>query len=364
MLSVENYYHKKIESGEWEPDLSQHELALKLSHLSKYINQVNKNNILNIFNKRKTSLTRGFYIYGKVGRGKSVLMDMFYTSLETKSKLRIHFHLFMQEIHKKIKDQRVLSKRGDPIKYVAKNISKKYKVICLDEFQVNDAADAMILQRLFEKIFQKETLVVLTSNTEPNELYFNGINRPLFFPFINLIKKKCEVFEIISKEDYRLKKLKSNEVYFTPVDELNKKKFMQFFYYLSNTETFTPVTLDINARKIHINKAANGIGLSTFEYLCLEPRNAEDYITIASFFKTFFIENIPIMRKENKNEAIRFMNLIDIFYEYKVNVICLAEGSQNEIYEHLSSFPQFNRTISRLIEMKSEVYLSLPYKKI
>jgi Predicted ATPase len=261
MLSVESNYHKKIESGEWEPDLSQNELAIKLSHLSEYINQDYKKTIFNIFYKRKKISIRGFYIHGKVGIGKSVLMDMFYNSLEMESKLRIHFHLFMQEIHKKIKVQRKLSKRGDPIKYVAKNISKKYKVICLDEFQVNDTADAMILQRLFEKIFQKNTLLICTSNTEPNDLYFNGINRQLFFPFINLIKKECETFEIESKEDYRLKKLKSNEVYFTPIDKLNKKKFIEFFYYLANTKTFTPVALDIHARKIFINQAANGIGL-------------------------------------------------------------------------------------------------------
>ena len=311
---------------------------------------------------KKSHGIRGVYLYGEVGRGKSMLMDLFFTLLAIEQKKRIHFHAFMLDIHAKLHERRTQNhnnnSKSDPIHDIARNISLQTKVLCFDELQVSDITDAMILGRLFTELFKNGVIIVATSNRHPDELYKDGLQRELFLPFIAMIKEKLEVHSLAAKEDYRLVHLKSLEsVYYFPLDN-NAAKFMQkAFARLTGDAHPEPVTLNVNGRKLIMPKSCGDILWTNFSELCQKPLGAADYIEIAREFGTVLLEGIPQMGRESRNEAKRFVTLIDTLYEHKVKLIITAATSANLLYVAGEGSFEFARTVSRLAEMQSEQYL-------
>ncbi len=353
-------YKKLLNDGSWKHDLDQENLAKIFDALYREVIdfQKSKRKLINkIFGINRTNVPSGIYIHGSVGRGKSVLMDLFSNSTGIKNVRRVHFHAFMQETHALIREQREQSKIGDPIIYVAKTIFSETKILCFDEFQVNDAADAMIIQRLFAKLFELGLVVVSTSNQPPDDLYLGGINRDLFLPFIKLLKTKCKIFKIDGEKDYRLEKLVKNKVYFHPHNEVNKKQFYSTFQKISGSEKTEKLRLNVQKRELEIEKYSNGIAMMKFDELCNKPLGTKDYLTISKRFKTFFIDSIPIMNNENRNQVKRFINLIDVLYDNNIKVVFLASETPENLYEGSYYKPEYERTSSRIYEMQSEYYL-------
>ena len=352
-------YKSLIQNKLWEYDKDQDELVnyIEILHQQIIKFQVSRDKFINKIFRKPIKPPLGLYIYGSVGRGKSVMMDMFSNTNQINQIKRVHFHAFMHEAHKRIRKQRNISNSGDPIIFVAKAIFSETKVLCFDEFQVNDAADAMILKRLFEKLFQMGLVIISTSNQHPDELYKGGINRELFLPFIALIKKRCRVFEIKGERDFRLEKLVTNKVYFSPINTQNKLSFNSLFKKISGSENYEKIIINVESRDINIEKYSNGIGVMSFNSLCNQPLGSHEYLAIAKTFKTFFISDIPKIKEEEFNQAKRFINLIDVLYDNKINVVFLADSEPENLYKGKAYISEFNRTSSRLHEMQSEQYL-------
>ncbi len=354
-----SYYNSLIKNRILEHDNSQENLVRSLDKLYleiKYFQESQKNLIKKVFSSNnKTPL--GLYIFGDVGRGKSMLMDMFCNTNGIEKIKRFHFHAFMQDTHIKIREQRNKSKAGDPISYVAKSIFSEINVLCFDEFQVNDAADAMILKRLFQKLFEMGLIIITTSNQHPDDLYKGGINRELFLPFIDLLKEKCNIFQIEGGRDFRLEKLITNKVYFFPINPTNKSAFHTLFEEISGNKNAGITQINLQSRVIDIEKYSNGIGLMSFDNLCNKPLGTQEYIAIAKNFKTFFISDIPIIDNQQINQIKRFINLIDVLYDNNIRVVFLASERPEKLYKEGSFLSEFKRTSSRLYEMQSESYL-------
>lgn len=361
-------YLKLLHSSNWQEDSAQKLGAKKLDELRKRLM------------KRKTLISRGWiervrlwtnsplrrkqglYIYGPVGRGKSALMDIFFNSVPIEGKRRTHFHAFMldvhSEIHKQRQDIRTKHNKSDPISGVAELISKQTTLLCFDEFQVNDPADAMILSRLFSELFGRGVVVVATSNRPPQSLYKGGLNRELFLPFIELLIQSVDLIALDGPLDYRLMRLRMTSVYFSPLSKDTQHKITKAFSDLTDGAITAPRILQIQGRNLTIPISSGGIACLTFDNLCRQPLGTADYIEIARQFHTLFIENIPIMESDERDEARRFINLIDILYEHRVNLICSAEGPPDTLYRAGHGVFEFARTVSRLMEMQSETYLA------
>ena len=300
---------------------------------------------------------KGMYIWGGVGRGKSMLMDLFFGSLEVKRKSRVHFHAFMLDVHARIHEWRK-NNSGDPLPKVAEAIAKESWVLCFDELQVTDIGDAMILGRLFKHLFAYGVVVIATSNRPPDDLYKDGLQRDRFLPFIDIFKQKLDVIELGGKDDYRLKHLKAlKTVYMTPIGKKSDKFLEKAFAELTNNAAPEKKSLKLNGREIVINKTAGKIAWCDFEELCAQPLGAEDYGEIAREFSTVLLGNIPKMNKEKRNEAKRFVTLIDELYEHKTKLICVADAKPDKLYPAGDGSFEFARTASRLIEMQSDKYL-------
>lgn len=305
---------------------------------------------------------RGLYIYGDVGRGKSMLMDLFFHKLKVKHKQRVHFHAFMLDIHARLyrwrSENRDNITASDPIPSLAKDIAKYAMILCFDEMQVSDITDAMILGRLFTELFKNGVVVVATSNRHPNDLYKDGLQRERFLPFIALIKEKLEVISLDSQIDYRLQHLKSLEnVYSYPIDSKSKEFLSNAFAKLTFGAKPTARCLNVIGRQIIIAKTHGDVAWARFSDLCEKPLGAADYIEIAREFGTLILQDVPQMTKENRNEAKRFVTLIDELYERKVKLICTAAAAPDALYVAGDGSFEFQRTVSRLIEMQSEQYL-------
>lgn len=300
----------------------------------------------------------GLYIWGDVGRGKSLLMDMFYDIAPVTHKLRIHFHAFMLDIHSRIHLYRQ-QQFADPLSQVAKDIALEAKLLCFDEFQVTDIADAMILGRLFDILFDQGVIVVATSNRIPDELYKDGIQREQFLPFIERLKSQLKVIKLDGEKDHRLEKLRSiGHTYHYPLD----KKADNFIHnacetFMKNGKT-VPWSVTIKGRTLSITRTCGDVALACFDELCKETLGAEDYIEIAKEFHTLILENIPQMQADNRNEAKRFVTLIDELYEHKVQLICSADVAPDKLYTSGSGSFEFDRTVSRLLEMQSDEYMT------
>ena len=313
--------------------------------------------------KDSKTAPRGVYIWGSVGRGKSMLMDMFFETLTTPQKRRIHFHAFMLEVHARIHQFRQHNrkdlKQTDPIAHIAQAIAKETRVLCLDEMQVADVADAMILSRFFATLFDQGVVVLFTSNRPPESLYLGGLQRELFVKFIDLIGEKMDVLELSSPEDYRLKQMKSLQTTFNYPLNAQSERFMdESFALLTGGHAPEHITLEVQGRQLEVKRCVRDVARFTFPELCSAALGAADYIAICQQFRTILLENIPLLTPENRNEAKRFVTLIDALYEHKVKLLASAAAAPHKLYPAGDGSFEFERTVSRLIEMQSAAYLS------
>ena len=306
----------------------------------------------------------GLYIYGGVGRGKSMLMDMFFEKSLVENRRRVHFHEFMIEVQEKLHQWRQQEKdkrNDDPIIPIADDIAGSAWLLCFDEFHVVDIADAMILGRLFEALFERGVVVVATSNFAPDILYKDGLNRELFLPFIELIKQKLDVLHLASPTDYRHERLMHMQVYLSPLGAETTASLENDFAELTEGATAEPDELEVKGRKIAVSRAARGVAWFSFEELCEQARGAGDYIAVAERYHTIVLDGVPKLPEARRNEAKRFMLLIDELYEHKSNLVMGAEVPPAELYTEGRHAFEFERTVSRLMEMQSEEYLDAPH---
>lgn len=321
-----------------------------------------------LFGWRAPTPPQGLYIWGSVGRGKTLLMDLFFEALSIKRKRRVHFHAFMADVHERIHLWRESLKAGqvkgdDPIKPIAEALAEEAQVLCFDEFTVTDIADAMILGRLFTALYGFDVVVVATSNVEPDRLYEGGLNRTLFMPFIALLKERMAVVRLDARTDFRLEKLAGRPVFYTPADNRSQDALDRAFHRLTGHRKGSPVVLNVKGHSVDVPQAIGGVARFDFKDLCSKPLGAADYLTVAAHFHTVFLENIPRMTFERRNEAKRFIILIDALYDAHVKVLASAETEVQDLYQAETGREafEFDRTVSRLIEMRSEDYLSLSH---
>ena len=354
-------YQTLIADGLLNPDANQALTVQRLDDLYTTITSIEEPSLLSkIFGggqKETPTHSLGLYIYGGVGRGKSTLMDMFYDTLPTPHKRRVHFHEFMLEIHATLHKRRGDNPQdGDPLPKIANDISKQYAVLCFDEFHITNITDAMILGRLFSTLFANGTFVVSTSNWAPDDLYKDGLQRENFLPFIALLKDTLDIIYLDSPTDFRLIHMDNIDVFHSPLGDKTTQHLGDIFKTLTAGTTPAPITMDVNGRTLPIEMAAIGVGLTSFDNLCGSARGAEDYLTLAHNFKTIIIDGVPVMDESLRNEAKRFMTMIDALYENNVNVIMGCDDRPEKLYPKGTHAFEFERTVSRLIEMQSKQY--------
>ncbi len=367
-------YNQLVESGSITFDQGQYATVKWLQCLYLRIvrrSQHQRKSVWQWFTRKKNRPLRGVYLWGGVGCGKTTLMDLFFHSLELPRKRRIHFHAFMRDIHERVHkfretgifpgDNFGISKKfsqgGDPLPALAELLSHEVDCLCLDELQVTDIADAMVLTRLFEYLFKHQVLVLATSNRHPDQLYKNGLNRQLFIPFIHQVMQRLKVTKLGSDVDYRLQFLANRNVYFYPLTADNKSAMDQMFAELTVGSPIEKQIVHVNGRQIEISQSAQGCARVSFAELCVAFLGASDYIEISRCFHTVFLDDIPKMGMENQSEARRFVTLVDALYEHKVKLIASSEVSAEYLYTSGSFSFEFERTVSRLQEMKSLEYL-------
>lgn len=306
---------------------------------------------------------RSLYIFGSVGRGKSMLMELFYEACPIEKKRRVHFNTFMLEVHAFI-HQCHQQQNIDAISTLAKHIRSTVMLLCFDEFHVTDIADAMILGRLFSKLFDLGVVTVMTSNRHPNELYQGGLQREQFLFFIKILQGEAEIIELVAQKDFRLDYLPgSKKTYYFPLDQQADDFIWQNYYNLTDGAPVNPKALSVLGRTVYLASAYGNVALASFDELCVDSLGSADYLEIADIFSTLIITEIPKLTAEKRNEAKRFVTLIDALYEHKVKLICTAEVPAKELYTEGDGSFEFGRTVSRLIEMQSETYLQSPHIK-
>lgn len=303
--------------------------------------------------EKEHDIPYGVYIYGGVGRGKSMLMDLFFKHLPLQQKKRVHFHHFMQDVHASLKKARMNPKVMDALLYVADDIASTSKFICFDEFQVLDITDAMILGRLFNALIDRGVHFVMTSNRHPDELYLNGLNRQLFLPFIELLKSKFTVVSLDHETDYRLEKIRHHNHYMHPLNQKTHDDFEKIWQVLTDYHIGEECVLENAGRKIKLVKTFKNILHADFSDLCDNPLGAGDYIMIAEQFEILLLDHMPQLTSDMRNQATRFRNLIDAFYEGKRKVYFRAEVPVEDLYIKGDYSFEFERTISRIQEMQS-----------
>lgn len=342
-------YRQKISDGLIQEDEHQEKAAMVLSSLLDRLLEKKK-----LF--QKIPKPKGVYIYGGVGRGKSMLMDLFFANLPvTVKKRRVHFHAFMIETHDWLHEKRGGKVVDNLLPSYARHVAGQTRLLCFDEFHVTDVADAMILSRLFTALIEEGVVVVATSNWKPDRLYEGGLQRDRFLPFIDLIKSQMVVVHLDSETDYRSAAVQDLETYLYPLNGQTRAKADIFFQKLSDRRPEEDMVVRVKGRDIHV-RAAGGVARFTFAQLCEQPHGAEDYLKIGGLFHTVFIENIPKMGYDRNNETKRLMTLIDVLYDMRKRVIITAEAAPDKIYYGHDYKFEFDRTISRLNEMQSSSY--------
>ncbi|MCA0420523.1 MAG: cell division protein ZapE [Proteobacteria bacterium] len=372
--SITDRYAALVEAGAIERDPAQVAVVKKLQALTETLaarRLARKGSALGwLFGKKPDTATapKGLYVWGSVGRGKTMLMDMFFEAAPVKRKRRVHFHEFLADVHGRINAyrQKIKSgevKEGDPIAPVAADLADEAYLLCFDEFTVTDIADAMILGRLFTALFAAGVVVVATSNVEPSRLYEGGLNRALFLPFIELLQTKVEVLKLDARTDFRLEKLGGAPVYHVPADEKAKVALDTAFKALSGKAQGQRTVLNVQGHDLVLPQAAGSVARAGFADLCAQAYGASDYIALAQRFHTLVLDDIPILDFDRRNEAKRFIILIDTLYEHHVKLVASAAAEPHELYranKGREAF-EFDRTVSRLIEMRSEEYLAMPH---
>jgi cell division protein ZapE len=355
---IRNAYDIRVEEGVLTPDPAQEQVIAALERLE---TDLAKRGLFG-----RAPEVRGVYLWGPPGRGKSMLMDLFYSATPEPRKTRAHFHAFMARVHDLVRQWRdgdakarkavFGTHRGDdPIPPIAKLIASEARLLCFDELQVTDIADAMILGRLFEALFEEKVVLAVTSNRAPGELYKNGINRQLFTPFIDIIRERCDVVETTGARDWRLDRMRSARVWHTPD---GRADFETLWRELKGGEPEEPAHLTVLGRDVVIDRTAGSMARATFAELCGRPLGAQDYLAIARRFHTLFLEDVPILGPANHHEARRLVTLVDALYEAKTRLIVLAAARPEALYtEGVGAF-EFERTVSRFNEMQSQDWLA------
>lgn len=357
MSNILKRYDERVSLGEIEPDGAQRAAAERLGQLDADLAALSADQgALKRFFSKAPEPPRGLYIFGAVGRGKTMLMDLFFEETAFEPKRRAHFHEFMADVHDRIGVARN-TVPGDPIPHVAKEIARDARLLCFDELHVTDIADAMILGRLFQGLYAAGTVIVATSNAHPSALYKNGLNRQLFLPFIDMLQNRMEVIELKSQKDFRLDKLAGAQLYFSPADAAARAALDDHWERLTGHHPGKPVTLDVKGRAVRVPIASMGVARFDFEDLCDLPLGANDYLHIAHAFHTIIIDGIPIMDSNRRDVARRFINMIDAFYDTRTSLIASAEAEPDALYPTGHGADLFERTASRLMEMRSEGYL-------
>jgi cell division protein ZapE len=372
--TISERYAALVAAGEVEDDSAQAAVVAMLSRLEARLAHhrlARKSSSLGwMFGNREqnTGPLRGLYIYGEVGRGKTMLMDLFFAASPVVRKRRVHFHEFMVDVHERIHDWRQRRKRGeisgdDPIAPVAAALAEQAWLLCFDEFHVTDIADAMILGRLFRQLLENGVVVVATSNVAPDDLYRDGLNRALFLPFIALIAERMEVVRLAARTDFRLEKLVDAPVWYVPADAAARAALDAAWRRLTAGHPASARELRVKGHVFRVPCAAMGVARFSFADLCAQPLGAEDYLRIAREFHTIVLDRIPVMSDDQRNEAKRFIALIDTLYDDAVKLVASAEAAPAALYRASDGFEvqEFKRTASRLIEMGSRSYLALPH---
>lgn len=304
----------------------------------------------------------GLYLVGAVGRGKSMLMDLFFETAEVPRKRRIHFHAFMQEAHNRIHAWRQVNPGADdPIPPLADRIAAEAALLCFDEFQVHDITDAMILGRLFEALFARGVVMVATSNTAPQDLFKGKPGRDAFLPFIALIQSRVEVFYLESAQDYRRERIRGLPTWHFPVNGRSERALDAAFLELSGEAHGQPASLQVLGRTVPVGESARGVVRTSFEEICGRPLGPADYLALATHFHTLVLDGIPRLGPENFDRARRFITLVDALYEHRCKLVASAAAGPDQLYEQGENAAMFERTASRLMEMQSQEYLGLPH---
>jgi cell division protein ZapE len=351
--SLTQIYETRVADGKLRADPAQHAILPQLDDLRLWLEDHadRKRGLLGgLFHKAPQPL-KGLYLWGGVGRGKSMLMDLFYEATEIEAKRRVHFHAFMQDIHRGMHAARK-AEVEDALAPVAEAIIHDVRLLCFDEMQITDITDAMIVGRLFEKLFAAGVVVVTTSNRPPDDLYKDGLNRALFVPFIDLISDQLIVTELQSPTDYRQHRLEGAKVYFHPAASA-KDDIAAIWLDLTGGAMGASLRLPVNGREVELPRFANGIGRASFWELCAKPLGPADFLAIARAVRVLILEDIPQLSSHNYNEAKRFVTLIDAVYEARVRLICSAAEVPERLYMEGSGSFEFERTASRLREMQA-----------
>lgn len=357
---LERRYYDEVEQHHLQYDEAQFDA---LRHLQKLLNNL----LANLAYDRKPAAhkllaarpdkCKSLYIYGGVGRGKSMLMEWFYEACPIQQKRRVHFNTFMLEVHAYTHQCRQ-QKKTDAIFSLAKQIRESVQLLCFDEFHVTDIADAMILGRLFSRLYELGVVTVMTSNRHPNDLYQGGLQREQFLFFIKVLQGEAEIIELVAQEDFRLRHLHAlKTTYYFPLDEGAGEFILKSYNELTNFAAMETRILPVWGRTVRLSAVHGDVALTSFEELCVQPLGAADYLKIADEFGTLIMADIPKLTVDNRNEAKRFVTLIDALYEHKVKFICTAEVPVRELYTQGDGAFEFERTVSRLIEMQSDSYL-------
>ncbi len=371
---VSAQYAARVAADLLERDPAQLEVLAKLEQLELRLSHyplARKSSSLGwLFANRDSTLApiKGLYIYGEVGRGKTMLMDLFFEASPVPQKRRAHFHEFMLDVHERVHGFRQKMKFGehageDPIRLVGAQIAREVRLLCFDEFHVTDIADAMILGRLFGQLFERRVVVVATSNVAPDQLYKDGLNRALFEPFIRMLEQHMDVVRLNARVDFRLEKLAGMRVWYSPADAQADAALDDAWRRLTGGQAGVAQELQLKGRTVHVPRAAMGVARFSFAELCEQPLAAADYLRIAREYHTVILDGIPAMGFERRDAAKRFIILIDTLYDMKVKLIASAAAEPDALYRAEQGFEvaEFKRTASRLVEMRSQAYLALPH---
>ena len=364
MTTLFERYSALVTARELRADPDQEAAARRLTQLQQELEAVPpRGSTLWKLLRRVPEPPRGLYLWGGVGRGKSMLMDLFFDNVHIHRKRRAHFHEFMLDVHERLKEARK-SESGDPIPPVVASLADEARLLCFDEMVVNNMADAAIMSRLFTGLLEQRVTIVTTSNRVPDDLYKDGLNRQLFLPFIDLIKERLDVMSLNGPTDYRRDRLGNAKLWHSPNGEAATKALSEAFFRLTDypVEDRAKVPAEDIAvqggRKLHVPKSLKGVAVFSFKRLCAEARGASDYLAIARHYHTVIIVGIPVLGPENRNEAARFVTLVDALYEYKVKLLASADAEPDALYPVGDGAFEFERTVSRLMEMQSDDYLA------